>query len=458
MECTIVVSEISALAGRHKYNNVHDAIINHIIRYNPNFCRIAKQKYVLDVEVYKHNVEIMENLIKTTLDPQTISQNFDHTKYTTKPTYVEQFTELLTRFPEIVAKLEYVETDQTVIEEKVDSKTSTIETNELIEKNILSSINVEDSEENIKTTLSNLCENYNCEIKAEKLFGIIGESRALDCESLKNYYELNGYVEDKKSRQTLKRKTVTIKGVQLTIIGRPDAICTNKDSEIIIIENKNRKNKLWTQNPSYDVDQLALYMFLFDAKIGVIHQYYNGQSKITQYSSDLMINRVETILNSDELLESVTKILEYVNSTDDSMMIEFAKLYLCNEISIEDNQTTTEVMINHVPTKLEIADPINSKNRVFAIYKKPGQNDYKVIRCQYRSKKASIQRCEDGGYTNCIYYKEDPNAVNIWNKAKLNISTVAKITGGYFLKIKPGNTEEDLLNYIESVETEKKNV
>lgn len=209
---------------------------------------------------------------------------------------------------------------------------------------------------------------------------------------------------------------------------------------------------------------------------------------VAQWASPIFADKVAIIINSKAIEEAIAEknieikslretlneikqqndeLLNYARKADEDNASMLSELDNVANEAKETNErlTTTEVMLTDVQTKLDIAverrvpaDPVDRRNEIFAIYQKPNLNDYKVIRCQYRSKKASIQRCYDQGYTTQVYCKEDPNAVNIWNRAKVNIHTVAKVTGGYFLNIKNNKTESDLLAFIQSVETEKKNV
>lgn len=264
MSFTIMISEISALAGRHKYITADQAIINHMLNYEHNFCKMAKEK--------RSNKTLETNMI------------------------IINDTNILT-----LTELENIKK---------------------LESSIISTINQNDSEQSIKDNLAKLC--INTSIKPEKLFGVVCEKKALESHQLRSYCENLNFKEQPHLKQTWKHKTVNVKDIKINIGGKIDSIYINGNGEYLIVENKNRKNKLWDYNPNYDIDQLSFYMFIWNTDHGIIHQYHNGKSKIDKYSNQSKI--VNTILNSETFYNSITKISNYLKSSD-TEMIQFANTY-----------------------------------------------------------------------------------------------------------------------------------
>jgi len=202
---------------------------------------------------------------------------------------------------------------------------------------------------------------------------------------------------------------------------------------------------------------------IFAHKVSVILNNYAITEAIRK--KDIVISSLETKIDEqnakiDEQNKKIDELLDYAREAKEETAQVLVEL---DNVSVEAKETNER--LETVQTKLGIAverrvplDPVSLRNETFTIYGKPGQNDYKVIRCQHKNKPQSVTRCKSQGYTQLIYSKDDPNAVNIWNRVRESIKGVGRVTGGYFIKIAPGKTIDDLLRLIATVEEEKREV
>jgi uncharacterized protein YoxC len=176
---------------------------------------------------------------------------------------------------------------------------------------------------------------------------------------------------------------------------------------------------------------------------------------VAQWASPIFADKVAIIINNkaveEALLEKnveikslketidnqsskIDELLSYARKSDEDAERMIEEL---NQIATEANETNQS--LEKVQTKLGIAverrvpaDPIRCRNEIIAIYHNQNKGLYKVVRCQYRNVASSVNRCRLTGYTRPIYSKEDPNAVNIWNRARLVLDPIAKVTGVTF--------------------------
>jgi len=233
--------------------------------------------------------------------------------------------------------------------------------------------------------------------------------------------------------------------------------------------------------------ELAPIIDVTDAPNGLRGAYIHPRlvSHVAQWASPIFADKVAVIVNDyainemlmeknqfiSSLQETIVRIerqneelLGYARKTDEELLHTRNELdHITSEldyVATESNETNKRLDV--IQEKLDIAvelrvprDPVNGRNQVVAIYQKPGTNECKVIRCQYRSWKPSKARCTDGGFTTQIYFKEDPNAINIWNRVKSSLpADIGRAHSGYFITLRqdPAN----LVTFIEGVVGEKK--
>lgn len=160
--------------------------------------------------------------------------------------------------------------------------------------------------------------------------------------------------------------------------------------------------------------------------------------------------------------KNTNEILETVVETLDDTKLEVEVNQQVTEQLLTD-QIKIETKLDLVCEKLDIAterrvprDPVNGRNEVLAIMRKPNTEEYKVSRCQYKGIQISINKSCNLGYTQRVYYKEDPNAVNIWNRVKANLpANIGRVYKAFYIRA-PNQTT--LIEFIKSVEVEKKEV
>jgi hypothetical protein len=91
-----------------------------------------------------------------------------------------------------------------------------------------------------------------------------------------------------------------INGIKLIVFGKYDALIPSDHGKKpnAVIEIKNRVNNFFISE--YDLDQLATYVVLTNAKEGILVQQCNGELNITTYSKKEMIKRWLDIVHSLE--------------------------------------------------------------------------------------------------------------------------------------------------------------
>jgi low affinity Fe/Cu permease len=202
---------------------------------------------------------------------------------------------------------------------------------------------------------------------------------------------------------------------------------------------------------------------IFADKVAIIINNKAVEEALLEKNKELVAKDIkidELSQKIDNQSKQISELLSYARKSDEDAERMIEEL---NQIATEANETNQS--LEKVQTKLGIAverrvpaDPIRCRNEIIAIYHNQNKGLYKVVRCQYRNVASSVNRCRLTGYTRPIYSKEDPNAVNIWNRARLVLDPIAKVTGGYFLELREGKAEADLVGLLRRVEAEKEEV
>jgi len=137
--------------------------------------------------------------------------------------------------------------------------------------------------------------------------------------------------------------------------------------------------------------------------------------------------------------------------------------------SIVNDDLTTQVEIantniDKITTKLDIATDQrvppakSSTDEVFAIYKNPTTNSFYMIRRQKRTFNVAVTRCKNQGYIEKFYCSDSPNAVNLGVRIKRILPKTLAVFIGVIIKLSPGKTPDDLMEYIVLAEREKKTI
>lgn len=221
-----------------------------------------------------------------------------------------------------------------------------------------------------------------------------------------------------------------------------------------ISEAIEEKNKLIKQRDD-KIDELKVM-------VGELKQINTEQNKKLDDQSKQMADQSRQIAELLGYAKNTNEMLEVVVETLDDTKLDVEVNQQMTEQLLTDH-IRTEVKLDMVCEKLDIAterrvprDPVNGRNEVLAIMKKPNIGEYKVSRCQYKGIGISLDKSYGLGYTQRVYYKEDPNAVNIWNRVKANLPVnIGRVYKAFYIRA-PDQTA--LIDFIKSVEVEKKEV
>jgi len=176
--------------------------------------------------------------------------------------------------------------------------------------------NVNESEiKNVQKRIKDI-QNYKCsdEIKEEikrKIYtqrGIKYEDTAVDDYRKESEYEIQT------PKEFINRFYIK-NDVAFNIGGRIDGFMLDKDKEIIIIEVKNRQNKVFDNIPVYEQVQLECYSRMLKAKKCVFIQRYDHKNHISEYvPNDNLWN--EILLGLSVITRNVSLLKESEKTTD----------------------------------------------------------------------------------------------------------------------------------------------
>jgi len=186
---------------------------------------------------------------------------------------------------------------------------------------------------------------------------------------------------------------------------------------------------------------------------------------ITEHISTIS-KQTDTISELKQAIElqndKIDELLGYARKTDEDLEQTRIELDLNAEeskIQIEGIHVELEIVQEKLGISVETRVPrdiVNRRNEVFSIHRKPNTLELKVIRCQVRSWSTAVKRDASLGYTERVYHKEDPNAVNIYNRVKTQLPPeIAKVISGYYIKLAPSSSVDQLIKFVESVENGK---
>lgn len=108
-----------------------------------------------------------------------------------------------------------------------------------------------------------------------------------------------------------------------------------KDEEKILIEVKNRKNRIFTQIPIYDQIQVNIYMKMLSLTRCIFIQAHNGKMDVREieYNSDLIQNVLQELEKTVEFIYSLKEDeelrLEYMNSDTSEREEIFSEKQVC---------------------------------------------------------------------------------------------------------------------------------
>jgi hypothetical protein len=322
-----MVSEISALAGRHKYIPRDKAVINHLLKYEKKWCQRVRTRYLEEEEITKPNCNILTSLIHDTSNVEVVIHD--------DISYTEQLASLSIQYPQARKLLDQMPSTTVDISSLVQQKTSLVEIetrhSDKIVKLAERYVDKSAPDSIVKEQLQNLITSEGVDklVLPHVVYGSVAESTGLKV--LDIFLQESGWIVDRSLSQKGKCRDAMVGDININVYGKVDGVY-RKDGEIMIAENKNRKNHLMSPPPAYDVDQLALYLFIWNADRGILHQYYEGEGDSKQYTKKQMLTRVREIYTSDGLRASVKEISGYMSEDcDHQKLMAFVREHLMEE-------------------------------------------------------------------------------------------------------------------------------
>lgn len=145
--------------------------------------------------------------------------------------------------------------------------------NDELKEEIINAIDIE-TEEDSKEIINNIHENIEYK-ELQMIESIVRKERGIKKENM----TLNKEVIN---RQMVVQRNIKTKYCNLKIYGKVDGM--RKDG--ILIETKNRRNKLFTEIPLYEKVQLEMYMWCTNNNVIIHKQNYNNKSEEVLYQSN----------------------------------------------------------------------------------------------------------------------------------------------------------------------------
>ena len=193
-----------------------------------------------------------------------------------------------------------------------------------------------------------------------------------------------------------------------------------------------------------------------DDKIDELSKKIDNQSRqiaeLLGYAKDTKATLDKTAAVLDDTKATLEDTIDELHVTEATAAAEQAKL---NAVIADTHKKVADITV-----KLGISnerrvprDPTDNQNEVLVIMRRPNTNEYKASRCQYKNSDRLIKTSISQGFVKMVYYKEDSNAVNIWNRVKQNMTGATGLIHGAYRII--AFDEAALVNFIKSVELEK---
>jgi hypothetical protein len=308
-----MASEISALAGRHKYKSSEEAIINHMIYYENSFVHSVKENLIMK--------SLQKQYHKKLCDEINHAYPNDHVEYTDEniSNHQKKIAELENTYPEIIVP-KYDTVTVTNMANNIKSMTEFV--NNLKEEivSIAKTSNIEtiqDIEDIVKEITNdkddNIANNIHKLIPA--ISGIVKE------DSVVNQLISFGY-EVKDCQSSYKYKT-TINNINVCIYCKVDGLLYKDNKAIGIVEIKTRQKVFF--EPQYDLDQLACYIVASNLPIGMLVQSLNGDIKINEFETEFLLNTWLDLISSDQLFRALQKIKDYRDNPNSVDSLSFAE-------------------------------------------------------------------------------------------------------------------------------------
>lgn len=295
-----------------------------MLSYEREWCRAVRKRYIAEQVVHQPNCTQLVKVIQELRNVDVLLQS--------DVSYDAQFTALSNAYPEALLQFNSLSLDSVDVAVLAEQKTSKVESQALVTSEIMAAValavDVTGNDDRVRESIQASASNYRAVdvIPVQMLYGSISEDKGL--RFLDALLAPVGWIEDSNSRQKARFEDVMVQGETVRIYGKIDALY-RKDGVALVAENKNRMKRLFPQTPSYDIDQLALYILLWKSDNGLVHQYFNDTGNYTMYSKEAMDSRVQEILTSDALRDSLREIQEYRKLTcGEDVLRKFAEEHL----------------------------------------------------------------------------------------------------------------------------------
>ena len=319
----LLVSELAALAGRHRYKPRAEAVINHLL-HDKVWVKRVREQYLEEQVITQPNCQLLAAMVAERHADKVVLQD--------DISFLDQFAALAIKYPDVKQEFDALARPEVDVQALAQQKTSCVESSALVAQEIVAcvtaQVRVTGNDEEVQRSIQAAMVQHGVENApaACVLYGTIAESKGLQFAD--EFLRPQGWVEAVDRRQECACLTTEVEGVAVKICGRIDAIY-NRGDELLVVENKNRQKKFFAPNPSYDIDQLSLYILLWDNSYGLLHQYWNERGNSTFYSRTELLERARAVLAAADLAVSVREIAAYQKMTvGDPQLRSFVKEHL----------------------------------------------------------------------------------------------------------------------------------
>lgn len=275
----ISASETAAIAGQHPYRNWKESLVKNIISYNPELYKIIAGARAYNEQVVQPALRVISKQLGPAAElPRSEEAPLEHLE------------RLLTEHPELSEPLEHPELSEkpAVVDIQLISLEHAVQS--VLDKVVVPPETMSESSHASDPAVCKFKdEQTKCAVDAliEPLaaraarFGESGWRRTRGIKLETGTLErLKAAGLDVQTCDVSKYLDLLVDGTLVRVLGRVDGIVSNP--EPAIVEIKNRTSRFWL--PDYDLDQLALYVAMWDYPKGLLVQQWQGKVQIRDYS------------------------------------------------------------------------------------------------------------------------------------------------------------------------------
>lgn len=184
-----------------------------------------------------------------------------------------------------------------------------------------------------------------------------------------------------------------------------------------------------------------------DTKIDELMKKIDDQNSMILEQKSMILKQNSMItgqsLRMDKLLDYAEETHETLVDTQDTLNETKKEV---QNVSSKLGKVRNEAVVPHVELR---------RHEVCCVYQNPDEpKKFKVIRCQKCNLPRSIQISIKKGYTKEIFRVENPNAINLWSRARNDFpETLGTIEGGVFITLE--KDQDSLISFLKEKEAEK---